>query len=199
MKLFFSILFIGCLFYLSAQKVEGGFHAGLNFPQQPEIESESSITDVKAALKDQNTAYHVGMYLKANLVSIYLRSELNYSRYKAEYIDNLGSEFSMENHRLDVPFLVGFQPIKSVFIHGGLVGSYYFGDDHTVEDFQQIENDKIQIGFQIGTGLQLNKLSLEGRYEAAFSSRTIELANVNTEYTFSSNPSQFIISIGYQL
>ncbi len=199
-----QLLSIGCIigmsFGLFGQKIIGGFKGGLNFTSQPEIEAQdNSIGSVQAQFEDQSTAYHVGMYLKLGLVGFYVRPELNYSHYKSTYVDVMNTEFSVENHRIDVPLLVGFQPIKTVFVHGGLVSSYYFGDENTIADFQELDKDDIQWGFQIGAGLQMGKVSLEGRYEGAFSERMISFASEQTMYEINSNPSQFLLSLGYQL
>ncbi len=200
MKIIYIIiisLFFGVSF--NAQKISAGVKAGLNFVQQPKIDTENStLADIKTKFENESTAFHIGFYTKVKLVGLYIRPELYYSHYKSEFLDAAGSKFAVESNRLDLPVLVGYQLIKTVFIHGGLVAQFYFGDETSLMNLKNSEYDDFKFGFQIGSGLELSKFTLEGRYEGAFSKRQIQYISENSEYDIESNPSQFLISVGYR-
>ncbi len=184
---------------LQAQIFQGGVKAGLNFPEKPSINTEfTTISEVSTQVKDQSNAYHLGFYLKFALAGIYIRPELYYSRFNNEFLDVNGSDFSVTSNRLDFPILVGFQPLKAVYIHGGLVSMFYFGDETTLASIQESDYQDFNFGFQLGAGLEIGKVSFEGRFEGAFSDRQIDYIADNSGYDIESNGTQFLVSMGYK-
>lgn len=183
-----------CLF---SQSAKFGVKGGINFVNNPKVHSSITAGDFQELATSQKTGFHLGLFSQISLIGFYLRPELYYNRYKTEISQN-PTTFSIENQRIDLPVLIGKQFAKVVFIHAGLVGSFYFKEKVDFQDFQNIKQDDVSLAFQIGSGINLGGLTMELRFEQAFSETQILISSALLEYEVQTNPSQFLFSLGYK-
>lgn len=194
-----NLISIFVLFLFTAASAQSGFgvKGGLTFNAD---EGLFKTIDNNYETKGENSVgYHVGLYKRFSLTGFYIQPELMYVNYKNTFEDQMSREFDIKYQRLDVPISVGTNVLQLAYIQAGPVLSYYFEDDINLDDVQNLKQDEIALGFQIGAGVELNQLSLNLRYDFPLGDRESEWVrdsdlNFNTETT----PKLLHLSLGYR-
>lgn len=194
-----NLISIFVLFLFTAASAQSGFgvKGGLTFNAD---EGLFKTIDNNYETKGENSVgYHVGLYKRFSLTGLYIQPELMYVNYKNTFEDQMSREFDIKYQRLDVPISVGTNVLQLAYIQAGPVLSYYFEDDINLDDVQNLKQDEIALGFQIGAGVELNQLSLNLRYDFPLGDRESEWVrdsdlNFNTETT----PKLLHLSLGYR-
>lgn len=171
----------------------GPFHIGLkggaNF---------STLSVSREGLTSKYTpGFSAGLMGRLDISKMYLQSELLYSR-KGTGLeqDNSGNQKTKWNS-IEIPVLVGYKILSSentnLRIFGGGVYSYILNDKVSV--LPQVKNsfadfDKSNIGYQVGAGIDVGKLTFDFRYEGGLN---------NLSKDFKSRPNSFQVSVGFMI
>lgn len=188
-----------------AQKDAGfGIKAGLNYNKNGDL--IGSITSSGENILEGSSGkagFHVGVFRKFNLVALYIRPELIYTKTTSSYaIGNNELDYGLS--KIDLPILVGFTTLKSLNFFAGPAFQYTLNNDLdgldglTIED---VKND-FSIGYHAGIGLNIGKLGLDIRYEGAFSENQANLIGDNIadiSGRVDSRPSQIIFGVSLKL
>ncbi|MFI2743972.1 porin family protein [Zhouia sp. PK063] len=194
MKKILFVFALICTTLTYAQSGSGwGLKAGFNY------NSSGKLSEVGNEINsDGKVGYHLGLFAKADLGTIYLRPELMYTKISSEYD---GSNFDMQ--KIDLPVLVGVKVIGPLNIFAGPAFQYIL--DTNLDD-ASIENDPndITVGFNFGAGVSIGNLGVDLRYERGFSDNEAKFIRTNlgdagTEATLDTRPSQLILSLSLKL
>lgn len=194
-----NLVSIFVLFVFTAVSAQSGFgiKGGLSFNADDGLfKSISSNYETKG---ENSVGYHVGLYKRFSLGGLFIQPELMYVNYKNSFEDQMSRDFDVKYQRVDVPISVGTNVLQLAYIQAGPVLSYYFEDDISMNDVQNLKQDEIALGFQVGAGVEFNQLSLNLRYDFPLGDRESEWVhesdfNFNTETT----PKLLHLSLGYR-
>lgn len=182
------------------QKAEFGLKGGLNFGSTGDI----TTLDNQSFDGDNRVGFHAGLYSKFKFLGIFLQPELVYTSLTTEYSQN-GANTDYNFSKLDIPVLVGIDIVGPLSIKAGPAFQLTLNNDLDLNGFEANDPDNtFTVGYQVGAGLQLGRLGLDLRYESAFSendtSVTSDITDIaQTQFTIDSRPSQWILSVSYQL
>lgn len=110
-------------------------------------------------------------------------------------ISNEVKTFDFEFNRLDVPILAGVK-LGPLRLNAGPVMSFTISE--TNEAFKKGIKDATW-GYQAGIGLDIKKISIDIRYEGAFSKLADNIRIEGEDYATDARASQILIGIGYKL
>jgi hypothetical protein len=197
-----ALLVFACQF--ATAQVNYGIKGGLNF-NASELSVGSENLD-----SDDSSGYHAGVWMrfKVPVVGIYVRPEVIYTSLSTEYSlpMDLGKTAKFNLNRIDVPVLLGmkFIGVGNFFI--GPSFQYVLDSDFSVAGIDLEKDDAkedINIGFQIGLGIEFWKLGIDVRYESAFSKAesayndSAEEALINN-FKIDNQPNQFVLGLSYK-
>src|SRR5690606_6082065 len=106
-----------------------GVKAGLSYNKNGDLISsvgESGENIIEGA--KGKTGYHVGVWGKLDLLKLYIRPELVYSKTKSSY-DVGGSTHDYDISKLDLPVLLGYKIIGPLHIFAGPAFQYTLKND----------------------------------------------------------------------
>jgi opacity protein-like surface antigen len=183
-------------------QVNYGIKGGLNF-NASELSMGSENLD-----SDDSSGYHAGVWMrfKVPVVGIYVRPEIIYTSLSSEYTLTGIGQAKFNLNRIDVPVLLGmkFIGVGNFFI--GPSFQYVLDSDFSVAGIDLEKDDAkedINVGFQIGLGIEFWKLGIDVRYESAFSKAesafndSAEEALVNN-FKIDNQPNQFVLGLSYK-
>lgn len=162
-----AILFLN----LSAQ-IDFGIKGGLNISN---VKASEILTDdyrINPAASG-NLGYHIGGFLRASLVGIFIQPELYFSsianEYKVEDISGTGAAEQLVKQkigRMDIPVLVGVK-LGTFRLGLGPVGSIIVSDQSDLSDITGYEATlkSATFGYQLGAGVDIWKIGIDLRYE----------------------------------
>lgn len=192
-----SFLFAGI--GMSAQNAEFGIKGGLNYGATGEYETFSDASgDFLNSFEGENkTGFHAGLFAQFEVLGIFLRPEVLYTELNTEY-----SDFDYKLSKIDAPVLVGVNVLGPLNIKAGPSFQYILKNDleKTNLTIGEVKKD-ITVGYQLGAGLDLGRLGFDVRYEGAFTENTAYGLNETAQenFTIDSRPSQWILSLSYNL
>ncbi|MFC4632963.1 outer membrane beta-barrel protein [Dokdonia ponticola] len=199
-KLMILILLVSSV-SVFGQSAQFGIKGGLNFGSTGEF---SDLTDNASTTidGDNKVGFHVGVYSKFKFLGIFVQPEILYTRLNTEYSEG-GATADYNFSKIDIPLLVGIDVVGPLNLKAG--PSFQLALNNDLEGagidigIQDPENS-FTIGYQIGAGLQLGRLGVDLRYEGAFSeNNAFSEANEDFGFVVDSRPSQWILSLSYQL
>jgi hypothetical protein len=141
------------------------------------------------------TGFHAGVFARLNVVGILLQPEL--------LLTSSGGTFNMPDDaggttvqeigftNLDVPILVGYK-LGFLRAYVGPVASVMINTEYSLEDYKEAFNST-NWGYQIGTGVDISRITADVRYERL--SRPYTDASGNVDF----RNKQVILSLGYKL
>lgn len=154
---------------------------------------------------DARLGFHAGLYSRITLLGFYVQPEMLFTSTSSEIAIQSANatEISRLNFaRLDVPVLVGKRFFGFARANIGPVFSTLLKADirsgNITEDIRE-QYANATVGFQMGIGLDIWKLSADLKYEGSFSALGDNLQFGGQTFATSTRPSQFILSVGYRL
>ena len=196
-----ALLTFACQF--TTAQVNYGIKGGLNF-NASELSVEGENLD-----SDDSSGYQAGIWLrfKVPVVGIYVRPEVIYTSLSSEYSIPLIDQTAKFNlNRIDVPVLLGmkFIGVGNFFI--GPSFQYILDSDFSVAEIdlkQEDVEENINVGFQIGLGVEFWKLGIDVRYETAFSKAESAFTDSAAEaalnnFKIDNQPNQFLLGLSYK-
>jgi len=143
----------------SDKDISFGIKIAMTFNSSADITNFTEELSTIDSAKENANGYTLGLYAKINILSFYLRPELQYSTYETNY-DNI----SVGKKRLELPVSLGI-PLNS-FLSAFAGPTFRFNVGQQISDFniEDVEN-KSTIGVHLGARLNFKKLAIDIRYD----------------------------------
>ncbi|MDT7829915.1 outer membrane beta-barrel protein [Pricia sp. S334] len=185
----------------SQSKSGFGIKGGLNYNQNGDL--IASVGDAAENIvqgSDGKVGYHVGVFGQLQLLRLYLRPELIYTKTQSAYDLNGGTKYDIS--KLDLPVLVGAKLIGPLHVFAGPAFQYILNNDLEGFNINDAEKD-FTVGLHIGAGVDLGRLGLDVRYQRGFSENEAEFIGDNITPEISgrvdSRPSQVVFAVSLKL
>ena len=184
-------------------QAEFGVKAGINTFEVHEELIESSFDDFTLAVQEAQYGFHAGLFLRGKIGPILVQPEIIFNSDNIDYTfdqGDLGQSIVNQKYRsIDAPVLAGFK-IGPIRVLGGPVVHYHLESISSLEEQVQTNSfaDELTVGFQIGGGFDIKKLTFDIRYEANQSKLGESLSIAGQEIAFSQNRNRLIASVGYK-
>lgn len=194
-KILVFLLVMGSSLTLFAQKNGLGIKAGLT-STQVDFESEQFIPS------DAQMGYHLGVFARFGGMGFFVQPEVLFTqtsgRIKLQLpTPNLTKDYEVKFNRLDVPVLAGFRFLKVVRVMAGPIAS--FSIDSSLKEsgtiVKDIDFNQATLGYQMGVGLDLGNISIDGRYEGGLSEFTENIGSLTADNRIN----QWLLSVGFKL
>tara|TARA_B110000263_G_C15253689_1_gene485390 strand:- start:89 stop:655 length:567 start_codon:yes stop_codon:yes gene_type:complete len=177
-----------------SSQINFGIKAGLNYDYIGDFEPTSLTID--QINSESKTGFHFGAFADIDLLLLYLRPEIIYSKNKTAFGDN-----SLTISKIELPILLGYKvigPLLTVFT--GPSFQYIIN-----EKAKNLNIDKVKenytLSLKIGARLKIKKIGLSLTYERGFTENEIKIRN-NSESELNGHihirPNQFILSASYE-
>ncbi len=203
-KLFTVIALLAIVFYTKAQELEFGIKAGINT-------GKGSISEIKSWSNDPQTfnSFNGGVYgrLKVMLIGLYVQPEviLNSRKgvYKISDATNISFEATNKALYVDVPVLIGLKMLKLFRVYAGPNFQFLVNQETTFSNISsgttptKKDLNKQSTGVQMGVGLDLWKLRLDGKWDWNPGSMGNFMEYNNNAPTLKN--SMFTIQLGFKL
>lgn len=192
-----SLVLVG--WNMVAQEATFGIKGGLNYGATGEYENFSQLTGEASSIVNgqEKAGYHAGLFAQFEVLGIFLRPELLYTKLNTEYED-----FDYAVSKLDAPVLLGINVLGPINLKAGPSFQYILKNEleKTSIEIGEVENE-ITVGYQLGLGVTFGRLEFDARYEGAFSENNAYGGELATDAGFriDSRPSQWILSLAYSL
>lgn len=143
--------------------------------------------------------FQAGAMVRIKAGGIYVQPELLYTSFKNEYeARNGGESFEVGKRRIDLPVNVGKTFVAGlVQVQAGPVLSYYFEDDISLSGVSNAERDEFNLGFQIGTGVNVKNFLFDVRYEFGFGKNVSKFVQNETGFATENRANLLNVSVGY--
>ena len=166
--------------------IKFGVKAGLNLNTSGDIyeiiSSNPSLPDLD--LDGNLNGFNVGIYSEIKLLMLYLRPELNYTKFK----DNL----KMTQSRIEAPISLG---LKVLPILSGFAGPTLRYERKT-DDLFPTGTEYLTVGIHFGARLHLGKLGLDVRYDQGVSEEMLFGGEGSTSIPATLDNSPGLVSLG---
>ena len=203
MKRIILISSLAILFLNLSAQMDFGIKGGLNISN---VKASEIVTDdyrINPAASG-NLGYHVGGFLRASLVGIFIQPELYFSSLSSEFkVEDLSGTGTAEQlvkqkiGRIDVPVLVGVK-LGTFRLGLGPVGSIIVSDKSDLNDITGYEATlkSATFGYQIGAGVDIWKIGIDLRYEGNLTKLGDHLDIGGQTINLDNRVRQIIISLG---
>lgn len=191
-----ALMFMGVTTW--AQNAEFGIKGGFNYGATGDYENFGQVAgDASTIVQGKEKAgWHAGFYGQFEVAGIFLRPELLYTELNTDYKD-----FNYRLTKIDAPVLVGVNVIGPLNIKAGPSFQYIMKNELEDTSFEIGDVDKkITVGYELGLGIDLGRIGFDARYEGAFQENdAIGQAATDNNFKIDSRPSQWILSLSYEL
>ena len=204
MKAILSIALVGISFLVTAQvKLAAKAHLLFNTDSPSWKNIKNSAIGAYNESGKNNVGYNVGLSAKMNVASAaFIMPEAYYTSFKTQF-DVPDSTVTLEanSDRIDVPLLVGYKLWgENLNFFLGPVASYNLAKESQFQDFKEHGTKEFTIGYQFGIQVQYQKLLVNARYDAAFTTDQRDFINnvTNETISYDSRPSLLMIGLGFE-
>lgn len=188
------------LFFLSISltvysQFDYGFKAGVSFSASGRITNLVSDFEATETSLDNATGFNIGTYVSMDIFFLYLRPELQFTRYSKNF-ESVG----VKQSKLELPVTVGYKflPFLSVFAGPSL---QYIISQKSDEVRLENLNENMVMAMHIGTRLKLGPLGLDLRYERGLKPYEVNFfqnnANIGAAGNLNTQPEQWIVGLSY--
>lgn len=195
------------LHVVNAQKLKLGAKVGMGSSsvkaQDLFVTSGNDVEDLKLNFQSSKPAYQAGVFARMSLLGLYIQPEALLTFASASYAEAYTGNSSQTIHNerlvyLDVPVTAGLK-LAFLRVYGGPVFSTLISSSSDLSDIEGLNrnfNESSLLG-QIGTGLDLGKLTLDVKYEFNIGGDRDQVNFLGNSYDLSKRKSQAIVSLGY--
>jgi len=180
-----SIAGTGMVQAQSSSPLHIGIKAGANYTK---VSTSSSLTG------KYNFGYQGGAMARLDISRAYIQGELLFNHRKSDFSSQEGKS-KLSWNSVDLPVVIGYKIVDqgtfNVRAFAGGLYSYSFNREISrAKDVNEIftKFDKSNIGLTAGLGVDIDKLSIDLRYETG-------LSNISKD--FKSKPFGFSVGVGY--
>lgn len=180
-----------------AQFLTGGIKAGVGSSSVSVREVVNNPADY--ANKESVTSYHAGAFARLNILGFFIQPEAVFTqtggRLESTPNATLANRVAdIKFNRLDVPIMAGIRLVNVIRLQAGPVASTLLSarqDGQSIKSF--MENS--DWGYQAGIGLDIQRLTLDVRYERI--SRNYDDPTNQSNYDLANK--QILVSVGLKL
>lgn len=177
-------------------QIKMGVKAGLNYDSFGALTAtDVSIENFNA---DAKAGYHFGLFGHLDLLTFYLRPELQFSKSESSFADNS----SLALQKIEAPILLGYKVLGPLSVFAGPAFQYVLskkGENITLGKIKE----NFTVGLQLGTRFQLGRLGLGVRFERGFTDNEVKILSNNDitieQGRIDTRAKQWIFSASYDL
>ena len=187
-----------------------GINFGLNDDSFGSIENISGTIDSYDLDLDKATGFQFGVYTEIDLITFYVRPELNFIFSKA----NQGSalltgnatedilKHNLKSSEIQVPIIFGYNILGPLSIFGGPSFKYNLKTSSDIFNLEDIK-DKYILSLLLGTRIKMRSLGIDLRYERGLNNGELKIINDNglniPNGNIDSTTNRFSILLSYDL
>ena len=161
-----------------------GFQFGLNDDNFGSIENfKSKIDNYDLNLKN-STGFHFGFFTEIDLITFYIRPELNLifskSKNAAAYSSDEGiniAEHKFRSSEIQLPVIFGYKIFGPISVFGGPSFKYNLSNSSNF-NLDEIK-DKYTLSLLLGTRFKIRSISVGLRYERGLNNNEVLIINAN--------------------
>ena len=181
MRLLFFLLIFSSSLYAQGNL---GFQFGLNDDNFGSIENfRSKIDNYDLNLKN-STGFHFGFFTEIDLITFYIRPELNLifskSKNAAAYSSDEGINIAEHKYRsseIQLPVIFGYKIFGPISVFGGPSFKYNLSNSSNF-NLDEIK-DKYTLSLLLGTRFKIRSISVGLRYERGLNNNEVLIINAN--------------------
>jgi hypothetical protein len=189
-----AILCLLCFTPLFSQ-LSFGMKGGVNYDSFGELNrTDLSLENFKSVAK---TGFHIGIFGSLDLLTFYLRPELQFS----QSVSQFNSNETIALNKLEAPVLIGYKILGPLSIFAGPSFQYILKEKGTDISLGDLE-ENFTVGLQLGTRLKLGRFGLAIRFERGFTDNEVVILgnnDVDIAGRVDTRAKQWIISASYDL
>ena len=187
-----------------------GINFGLNDDSFGSIENiQNTIENYDLDLKNA-TGFQFGMFTEIDLITFYVRPELNFiysisNQGSAILSGNISEDLlkhKFKSSEIQVPIIFGYNIIGPISIFGGPSFKYNLNSTSDVFDLEDVK-DKYKLSLLLGSRIKIKSIGIDLRYERGLNSGEIKIINANglniPNGNIDSTNNRFSILISYDL
>jgi hypothetical protein len=189
-----AILCLLCFTPLFSQ-LSFGMKGGVNYDSFGELNrTDLSLENFQSVAK---TGFHIGIFGSLDLLTFYLRPELQFS----QSVSQFNSNETIALNKLEAPVLLGYKILGPLSIFAGPSFQYILKEKGTDISLGDLE-ENFTVGLQLGTRLKLGRFGLGIRFERGFTDNEVVILgnnDVDIAGRVDTRAKQWIISASYDL
>lgn len=189
-----SLLCLLCFTPLFSQ-LSFGVKGGVNYDSFGELNpTDLSLENFQS---DAKTGFHIGVFGNLDLLTFYLRPELQFSQSVSQFNGNE----TIALNKLEATVLLGYKILGPLSVFAGPSFQYILKEKGTDISLGELE-ENFTVGLQLGTRLKLGRFGLGIRYERGFTDNEVVILgnnNVDIAGRVDTRAKQWIISASYDL
>jgi len=187
-----------------------GINFGLNDDSFGSIENiQNTIDNYDLDLKNA-TGFQFGIYTEIDLITFYVRPELNFIFSKSNQgstilTGNISEDIyihNFESSEIQVPIIFGYNILGPISVFGGPSFKYNFKTSSDFFDLEEIK-DKYKLSLLLGSRIKIKSIGIDIRYERGLNSGEIKIINANglniPNGNIDSKNNRFSILLSYDL
>ena len=187
-----------------------GINLGLNDDSFGSIENiQNTIDNYDLDLKNA-TGFQIGIYTEIDLITFYVRPELNFIFSKSNQgstilSGNLSEDILKHNFKsseIQIPIIFGYNVFGPISVFGGPSFKYNLKTSSDAFDLEDIK-DKYKLSLLIGSRVKIKSIGIDLRYERGLNSGEIKIINANginiPNGNIDSTNNRFSILLSYDL
>ncbi len=187
-----------------------GISLGLNDDSFGSIENiQNTIDNYDLDLKNA-TGFQIGIYTEIDLITFYVRPELNFIFSKSNQgstilSGNLSEDVLKHNFKsseIQIPIIFGYNVFGPISVFGGPSFKYNLKTSSDAFDLEDIK-DKYKLSLLIGSRVKIKSIGIDLRYERGLNSGEIKIINANginiPNGNIDSTNNRFSILLSYDL
>ena len=187
-----------------------GISFGLNDDSFGSIENISSTIDNYDLDLKNATGFQFGVYTEIDLITFYVRPELNFIFSKANQGSALLSgnatedilKHNLKSSEIQVPIIFGYNILGPLSIFGGPSFKYNLKTSSDIFNLEDIK-DKYILSILLGTRIKMRSLGIDLRYERGLNNGELKIINDNglniPNGNIDSTTNRFSILLSYDL
>lgn len=188
------LCFFVCFTSLFAQ-FSFGVKGGVNYDSFGEFNpTDLSLDDFQS---DAQTGFHIGVFSNINLLTFYLRPELQFSKSVSQFNDNK----TIALNKIEAPIVLGYKILGPLSVFAGPSFQYILKQKGTDINLGELK-ENFTIGLQLGTRLKLGRFGLGIRFERGFTDNEVLILNnnnIDVSGKVDTRAKQWILSASYDL
>lgn len=195
MKKIYFLLFLITSF-VGISQTDYGIKAGVSYNASGKITNVVGDFNTARESLDNATGYSIGAYANIDFLFVYIRPELQFTRYAKNF-----ETVSFKESKIELPISVGYKVLPFLSVFAGPSIQYVMSQDSdevTLENF----NDRTSLGMQFGTRIKLGPLGIDLRYERGLKNNEVNFfQNNGIDFggSLDTKPSQWVIGLSYSL
>ena len=187
-----------------------GINFGLNDDSFGSIENIQNTIDTYELDLKNVTGFQFGVFTEIDLITFYVRPEINFifsksNQGSALLSGNISEDILKHNFKtseIQVPIIFGYNILGPISVFGGPSFKYNLKTSSDVFDLEDIK-DKYKLSLLLGSRIKIKSIGIDLRYERGLNSGEIKIINANglniPNGNIDSTNNRFSILISYDL